>query len=646
MWDAEYLEVIELADMCGIAGKLNFGSNPDISPALITAMLDMIRHRGPDDEGLYVSGPVGLGHRRLSIIDLSSGHQPLSNEDGTVWLVFNGEIYNYKELRRYLVSQGHTFKTQTDTEVIVHLYEELGESCVEKLRGMFAFALWDVRDRLLLLARDRVGIKPLYYSLTNSAVVFGSEIKAILADPAITAECAPEMIDRFLTFYYMPGEETLFRNINKLAPGSYMTVRHGKAEIRQYWDLQFTKSNLNLHQAEAELSSLLDETVQLHMISDVPVGFLLSGGVDSTAMLGFASEKTEQPLSSYTVGFTDAGVVDERPYAELAARTYGTEHHAMSIDAADFQNFLPDYVWHMEEPVCEPPAIALYYVSRLAKQYVKVLISGEGGDEAFAGYQNYRTMLWMERFKKHCSFGRDMAFKGISALNTVLRSDRVAEYAPLLKTPFEAYYYSRTSNPFRFFNSRFEQLYSPDFRSLVQKDRSLRSIRGHLHRRPDADILDRMLYVDLKTWLVDDLLLKADKMTMANSVELRVPLLDHKVLEFAASLPSNFKVHKFTTKYILKRSLSKRVPRAILKRKKVGFPVPYASWMRKELRAWVHDVLLDSRTLARGYFDKRCIEQLLSDNLRTGIYPKEIFSLVVLELWHRAFLASRPATHA
>src|ERR1700693_5779442 len=292
--------------MCGICGKLMFGSEARMSPSLVEAMADTIRHRGPDDEGYYVSGPIGLGFRRLSIIDLKSGHQPLSNEDSTIWIIFNGEIYNYQELRAFLLSKGHVFKTQTDTEVIVHLYEELGPQCVEKLRGMFAFAVWDENAKTLFLARDRVGIKPLYYCLTNEALVFASEIKAILADPSIEREIAPEMIDRFLTFLYVPGEETLLKGIRKLPPGYYLLVKDGRSTLRQYWDLQFAQPsrNISFKDAENELLGLLAETVEQHMIAEVPVGVLLSGGVDSTGVLSFAAEQTDKKISSFTVGFS------------------------------------------------------------------------------------------------------------------------------------------------------------------------------------------------------------------------------------------------------------------------------------------------------------------------------------------------------
>jgi asparagine synthase (glutamine-hydrolysing) len=625
--------------VCGICGKLIFDPQAQVQSSLMKTMADTIVHRGPDDEGYYLSGQVGFGFRRLSIIDLSTGRQPLSNEDGTVWIAFNGEIYNYQELRRDLLTKGHVFRTQSDTEVIVHLYEEHGEGCVEKLRGMFAFALWDERRKTLFLARDRVGIKPLYYRLTKDSLIFASEIKAILADPEANPEILPGMIDRFLTFNYVPGEETLFKDIYKLGPGCSMTVRNGTVNIRQYWDLCFTPSSRTLRQAESDLMELLEESVRLHMISDVPVGFLLSGGVDSTAMLGLAVGKTEHSLSSYTLGFSAPGITDERPYARLAAQTYGSEHHEMTITSQDFRDFMPKYVWHMEEPVCEPPAVALYYVSKLAKDYVKVLISGEGGDEAFAGYPNYRTMLWMERLKSVLGPFTPLFSSCVSFLNShLLHSGRVANYAPLLDIPFESYYYSRTSHPFTFFNCRFREFYSKDFAHHVNKERSASVVKKYLFNGTGKGKVNKMLYVDTKTWLPDDLLLKADKMTMANSVELRVPLLDHKVLEFAASLPGSFKVRGFTTKYIAKRTLARRVPREILDRKKTGFPVPYSDWMRTELREWLLGILLDRESLARGYFVRKALENLLEENLHSGRFSKEIFSLVTLELWHRAFL--------
>jgi asparagine synthase (glutamine-hydrolysing) len=626
--------------MCGICGKLNFDRTAAVDPDLLGRMLATILHRGPDDEGTYFSGPVALGFRRLSIIDLSRGHQPLSNEDGSVWVIFNGEIYNYRELRKRLIDRGHVFKTQTDTEVLVHLYEEHGENLVQELRGMFAFALWDDRAKRLLLARDRVGIKPLYYCLTDSSVLFSSEIKAILADPEVRRDLNFNVIDRFLSFFYVPGEETLLKSVLKLLPGHYMTIQGGKVNVRQYWDLRFPDQpeKRDFQEAEQELLSLLDETVRLHMISDVPVGFLLSGGVDSSGMLSLAAGKTDQAISSYTVGFSGSGITDERPYARIAARAFGSEHHEMTISSSDFAEFLPKYIWYMEEPVCEPPAVALYYVSKFARQFVKVLISGEGGDEAFAGYSNYRNYALFERLKRALGPLDGALAGGLSQLSRLTHSERIGKYATLAATPFDSFYYSRTSSPYQWFNREGAALYSKEFASSVSKRHSLSVVDKYLSSASKRDLLSKMLYVDTKTWLPDDLLIKADKMTMANSLELRVPLLDHKVLEFAASLPSNFKVHHFTTKYILKKAFGGRIPDEIVKRKKTGFPVPYARWLRTELKEWLHDILFDRRTIERGYFDRSQIERLVTEHQKNGNFSKEVFSLVTLELWHRVFL--------
>jgi asparagine synthase (glutamine-hydrolysing) len=603
-------------------------------------MADSMHHRGPDDEGAYVHGNVGLGHRRLSIIDLTKGKQPISNEDERVWIVFNGEIYNYQELRPLLLQKGHKFKTETDTEVIVHAYEEFGENCVAKLRGMFAFAIWDEKNKVLFMARDRVGIKPLYYYLDSKQLLFGSELKAILQDASVPRNINLPIIDRFLTYYYVPGEETLLQGIRKLSPGHYMIVRDGKVDIRQYWDLDFTPAERcpSFDEAKEELLNLLKESVRLHMISDVPVGFLLSGGVDSTAMLSLSTDQTDKELSTFTIGFDGENIADERPYARLAAKKFGTKHYEMTIKAQDFVDFLPKYVWHMEEPVCEPPAIALYYVSKLASNYVKVLISGEGGDEAFAGYQTYRNLVWLERIKKVTKPLNGTISSAIKGLAGITGSSRFEKYGPLLSMPFEEYYYSRTSNPFRFFNRHFRDFYSPEFMGTIDKGYSAEPTKQCLKKIHCNDNIARMLYTDTKTWLPDDLLIKADKISMANSVELRVPLLDHRVLEFAASLPSRYKMHGTSMKHILKQTLMGHVPVEIIKRRKTGFPVPYESWLRTTLKDFVSNTLLDPQVSQRGYFSARAVQRLIEKNSVAGGYGKEVFSLLTLELWHKQFV--------
>jgi asparagine synthase (glutamine-hydrolysing) len=625
--------------MCGICGKLVFDRDATVSRPVLESMTDAIRHRGPDDDGFHISGQIGLGFRRLSIIDLSTGHQPIANEDGTVWIVFNGEIYNYQQLREDLIANGHIFKTKTDTEVIVHLYEDYGPNCVKKLRGMFGFAIWDETKKTLLLARDRVGIKPLYYCVDRAFFSFGSEIKAMLADPAVSRDVDPSVIDSFLTYYYVPGDRTLFRNIFKLEPGHTITVTAGgKTEVRRYWDLDFTPSSARRTQVdlEHELLELLDETVRLHMISDVPVGFLLSGGLDSTAMLSLACRKTDVPISTFTLGFSSDTVVDERPFARLAAARFGSKHYEITISPEEFRTFLPGYVWYMEEPVCQPPAINLYYVSKLASEHVKVLISGEGGDEAFAGYENYRNNFWFEKAKKACGPLGGVIGTGMSLLGHATDSRVLTKYGARMGMSLEQYYLSRTSTPFSYFNREPLTYYSREMASRIDKTESMSAARRHMTNASGFGLLDRMLYVDTKTWLPDDLLVKADKMTMANSVELRVPFLDHKVLEFAAALPRNQKVRGWTMKYLARKALKTRVPREIIDRKKAGFPVPVNSWLQRDLRDWVRGILLDRRSLERGYFQPSAIERLVRENRTAN--SQDIFSLVVLELWHRAFV--------
>ncbi|GAX61232.1 asparagine synthase [Candidatus Scalindua japonica] len=626
--------------MCGICGKVNFDKDSTVDRRVLENMMAIMNHRGPDDKGMYIKGQVGLGHKRLSIIDLNTGKQPISNEDMNVWVVYNGEIYNYRELRKRLIEKGHVFKTESDTEVIVHLYEEYGESFISELRGMFAFALWDEKESVLLLARDRVGIKPLYYCMTKDSFLFSSEMKSILEDPKVKREENPEIVDRFLTYFYIPGTETLLKGIHKLSPGHYLILKNEKINIKQYWDLNFSNSkrNYSFEDSKGQLIDLLRESVRDHMISDVPVGFLLSGGIDSTALLSFAIDETDKDISTFTIGFEGESFADERPFARLAAEKFGTKHYEMTMSSQGFLNFLPKYVWHMEEPVCEPPAIALYYVSKLAKEHVKVLISGEGGDEAFAGYPNYRNYVWMERIKKIIGPLNSPISVLIDKLGNMRYLEKLKKYAPLMTLEMKEYYYSRTSSPSGYFNDNKNEFYSKEFGDNINKNNSAGITRDYFENITKVSNLNKMLYIDTKTWLPDDLLTKADKITMANSVELRVPLLDHRLLEFAANLPDSHKLNWFTTKHILKKAFSNKVPKEILYRKKTGFPVPYESWLRNEMKDFVYDIMMDKKTLNRGYFEKKSIERLIRENSQRMNHSKVIFSLIVLELWHRKFI--------
>jgi len=626
--------------MCGIVGKLHFDSQHPVEPELIQRMMDPIHHRGPDEEGKYVSGAIGLGHCRLSIIDLNTGAQPMCNEDGTVWIVYNGETYNYPELRGDLKARGHIFKSASDTEVIVHLYEEFGVSAVERLQGMFSFALWDERKRLLLLARDRVGIKPLYYTNTGKALLFASEIKSLLVDASVERTINLRGLDRFLTYYYMPGNETLFEGIYKLDPGYCLVVDNGQISRTQYWDLRFENSSrwTRFDDAVGALQELLQRTVKNHMISDVPVGVLLSGGVDSTGILRYAAEQTDRQIQTFTVGFAGEGFADERPYARIAAQRFGTLHQDVTISAKDFHEFLPKYVWHMEEPICEPPGVALYFVSRVARESsVKVLLSGEGGDEAFGGYHTYRNFLILETLKSVFGPAKGMLRVGLQAL-CQLGWDKIRRYVDLVDLPLSEYYLSRTATPGTYFNRSKGELYKKSFADAINGEASGIETRRLFEHLDGILPLNRMLYVDTKTQLPDDLLVKADKMTMATSVELRVPLLDSHVLEFAASLPPHFKVSGWSMKRVLKAALRDSVPQAILTRKKTGFPLPYERWLKTELKDTVRETLLDKGSALRTYFHEDAIRKII-DRQQTGTdCSSEVFSLLVFELWHRQFL--------
>lgn len=628
--------------MCGICGKLYFDSKRNVEIQLIENMAKTMSHRGPDGSGTYISGCIGLGHRRLAIIDLDTGKQPLSNEDDQIWIVYNGEIYNYKELRTELINKGHIFKTKTDTEVILHLYEDMGEQCISELRGMFAFALWDNRKRKLFLARDRVGIKPIYYTVTRDSFLFASEIKALLQDPSVEKAINPSGIHNFLCCTFTPAPEIVFQNIFKLQPGHFLTIENGKKSVKQYWDIQpyFSLNSANKKNLESNFLDLLTNTVKIHMISDVPVGFLLSGGVDSTAMLNFYQEGVASDIKAFTVGFESEQFEDERKYARIAARRYGVDHYEMSITSKNFFEFLPKYIWFMEEPIFEPPGVSLFYITKMARKYVKVLISGEGGDEAFAGYQTYRNLVWLERIKKILGpLQKDIALL-IGKTANAFSFNPFHKYGPLINLPLQEYYYTRAFSPVNLFYRNLHQLYSPDFYNTIDAE-GLRQVFGtHFKSVNSISNLNKMLYIDTKTWLPDRLLLKADKMTMANSLELRVPLLDHKVLEFAATMPDRLKLNGITTKYFFKKILKDRLPKEITKRKKAGFPIPYAKWLYGN-QSIVLDVLMDRKTTERGLFDRKKIEDLILKKWRhTGVHSMEIFNLLTLELWYRTFIDS------
>jgi asparagine synthase (glutamine-hydrolysing) len=627
--------------MCGIGGRLNFDGQKPVGRGALSRMMRVMQHRGPDGQGFYLGRGVGLGHVRLAIIDVDAGVQPMSNEDGTIWIVFNGEIYNFPELRTRLLKAGHVFRTRTDTEVVVHLYEEHGAACVTHLRGMFAFAIWDERKRRLLLVRDRVGIKPLYYYQSKDSLVFASELKGLLAMPDVQRLLHEDAIDTFWTYRFLPGCETLLRGIHKLLPGHLMVVEAGRRPvISQYWDLKFERcpGDMTLSTAAEQLTDMLQESVAQHMISDGPVGFLLSGGVDSSALVALAARQASTPLRTYTVGFREPGIVDERPYARLVAASLGTRHHETTFSADQFWSFLPRLVWHLEEPVCEAPAVALHFVSKQASEHVKVLLSGEGGDEAFGGYSTYPNMLALGHLQSRLGPLRNMTGAAARKAGALLRSERLVRYGALMPLRLDQHYWSRCGSPLARLGVDGKPVYCSDFRERIDESRAAQIARTLFSVVEREDTLSRMLYVDTKTWLADDLLVKADKVTMANSLELRVPLLDHRILEFAASLPPELKVKRRETKRVLRKAFATMLPAEVLRRKKAGFPLPYAGWLARELRERVQELLLDRNAFVLSIFDRRQVGMILDAHARQGSLQHQVFSLIVLELWHQCFL--------
>ncbi|MGA6982299.1 MAG: asparagine synthase (glutamine-hydrolyzing) [Candidatus Sulfotelmatobacter sp.] len=625
--------------MCGIAGVVG-RQGEDIDAEDVHRMCQTIVHRGPDDEGIYTQGPVGLGMRRLSIIDLASGKQPIHNEDNSVWVVFNGEIYNFLELRRELESRGHQFYTHSDTEVIVHLYEEMGADCVKRLRGMFAIALYDLRQNSLLLARDRLGKKPLHYALHEGRLLFGSEIKAILAVHPELAEVDPEAILQYLYFSYIPDPRTAFLRIRKLPPGHLMEYRDGQVKIHQYWDVPEYGSHGDTGEEEclAEMERRLEEAVRIRLISDVPLGALLSGGVDSSIIVALMARVSSKPVKTFSIGFR-AEQFNESQYARKVAERFGTEHHELVLDP-DIEETLEYLSGMMEEPFGDSSMLPTYYVCRMARREVTVALSGDGGDELFAGYDRY--LVAMER-RKFDPFHR--------YVGPVYR-DRIHGLLP-------AGMYGKNLAWNASLNERDRYLDAISFLPALHRERHLftRDFLKSAQRLPDPltewqqiydgapaqDQLSRLLYLDTKTYLTADILTKVDRMSMATSLEVRVPMLDHEFVEFVTSLPVQWKFRSGVRKYILKKLAERlNIPAELLHRKKQGFQLPLVDWMRDKSKAQFWGVLLEPRTLQRGYLKPAAVRSLIDEHVRgrrnrSGM----LWRMLVLELWHRNFMEAR-----
>ena len=630
--------------MCGICGIVNFNALNPVDSGLIHRMTSAQAHRGPDDYGYFVENNVGLGHRRLSIIDLSGGKQPMFNEDGSVVVVFNGEIYNFADLRTDLLARGHQFATRSDTETIVHAYEEFGDDCVQQFRGMFAFAIWDRRRRRLMIARDRLGIKPMYYYAGNDVVVFASEIKSLLIHPAVPREVDHEALDSYLALRYVPGPRTMFKHIFKLQPGHLMTWDEGGTRIRKYWDipqpvLRATHSSGERDRIIEEFRFLLEESVKLRLISEVPLGVFLSGGLDSSSMLALMSKITGgERIKTFSVGYDASGpaeaeiqAANEFSFAREAAAYYGAEHHEFQMTARDFRNAIPTMVWHLDEPMADPTCIPLYFISKLARNYITVVLSGEGADEIMAGYTLYRKILALDKVRK--SVG-PMA-SAFPLLASLPFSNRVRGYLRRAGTRIEDHYRGVVKG------------IPPETRLALtgldrvrKADRRLDEVfRTYFGAAGQTSPLNRMLYVDSKVWLPEDLLLKADKMTMATAVELRVPFLDHKLVEWLAALQDDMKVRDYQGKWILRQVMRTQVPPSILHRSKKGFPVPAEAWFRFELRDFVRETLLARDSACRRFFDAQAVEEVVNlQEMGKFSGHQEVWSLLVFEFWHKQFI--------
>lgn len=619
--------------MCGIAGIVSAAS-ASADRALVERMTRTMAHRGPDAEGYFVRGHVALGHRRLKIIDLEGGKQPLFNEDESVVVVFNGEIFNFQEIKTELESKGHQFRTHSDTEVIVHAYEEYGDACPTHFRGMFAFAVYDlVRDRLLL-ARDRLGIKPLYYHVDGERLLFASEIKPILhalqGKPSVEAG----LIDFYVSLGYVPGQRTLFKGIERLLPGHTLVREHGRNTVRRYWDItSIPMLDIPFDEAKERLEHLLLESVRLRLMSDVPLGAFLSGGLDSSSVVAYMSQIASDPVKTFSVGYRDDPESSELEYARVVAKAFGTEHHEFILESGDFFDSLELLLEHSEEPIVESAAVALYQLSKLAREHVTVILSGEGGDEILAGYPLYQIMPKVDRLHALTRLLPRALLRGIG--ERAIGSEKALKYWDWIGTPLRRRYWGISNDVTASLKKR---MYSGEFLSHVGSTVGdyFEKLFGALEEGSD---LRRMSYVDLKTWLPDDLLLKADKMTMACSLELRVPMLDHQLLEFATALPDHLRLNGAQGKYLLKKVMERHLPHEIVYRKKRGFPVPIAVWFRGPLYERVREILLDRRTLSRGYFRPEYIRRVLERH-RAGSedLSRRLFALLALELWHRKYV--------
>jgi len=631
--------------MCGINGiALSSRSKRSFDAALLERMRDVIRHRGPDDEGTFIDGKVGLGHRRLSIVDVSRGHQPMTNEDATLHITYNGEIYNHADYRQSLEAKGHVYNTHCDTETILHLYEEHGSACVDYLRGMFAFAIWDQRKQELFIARDRLGVKPLYYVHTDDgSLYFGSEIKTVLEARAVKPEINYAVLSDYLANHAPSGEETLFHGVKRLLPGHVLTWRDGEISIRRYWDVDFRKDSEVRDDRTYidQWSELFRESVRLRLMADVPLGMFLSGGIDSSAIAAVMSGMVNEPIKTFSVAFKEREA-NELEYARLVSDAYRTNHHEIIVSPEQFFAALPRLVWHEDEPLAHPSSVALYFVSKLASEHVKVVLTGEGSDELLAGYGRYRRTIWNLALGRKYNqvtpaIARDKIRKQIERMLPRGRMRQKLMRTFLVLSPeLESIYFDN----FAVFPAPMQQrMFTRETNDRIHEIDPYVELRRLLERTKDLSLLDGLLYADIKTYL-HELLMKQDQMSMATSVESRVPFLDHKLVEFTARMPDTMKLRGGTTKFVLRESMKGVLPEKILSRPKMGFPVPIGSWFRGQFKSIVDEYVLGERALSRGIFAPEFVRNLVSLHQAGEDHSERLWALVNFEMWLRRFFDS------
>ncbi|MBN1446036.1 MAG: asparagine synthase (glutamine-hydrolyzing) [Candidatus Omnitrophica bacterium] len=628
--------------MCAICGIINCGERVD--EGLLRKMADAIKYRGPDEEGFYIKDNAGLGHRRLKIIDLHTGQQPIANEDGTVFLVCNGEVYNFAELRETLERKGHRFKSRSDSEVILHLYEEKGVECLQDLRGMFAFAVWDGRKKKLLLARDRIGKKPVVYSASEKGIIFASEIKALLLHPSVQKDIDATALDLFLTYQAVPAPRTIFKGIKKLPAAHYLLWQDGKYRVERYWDLNFTKKiKLKSEEEYAELLwQKLTEAVKLRMISDVPLGAFLSGGIDSSTVVGIMSGLSRPPVKTFSVGF-DEESFSELKYAKTVAERFGTEHYEFKVKP-DVMEILPKLVWHYNEPFGDSSMVPTYYVARETKKCVTVALNGDGGDENLAGYTRYWQMLLLDRIRKASDrmpkgFKKGMMSALLKGYEKHPSSTFFRIWKWLEEAEREGYGYAYARRLMSFSPEHKSEIYSDSFASEIEGGGSISVFNAIWNRTEGLYLMERMLYADFNLNLADVLTVKMDIAAMANSLESRSPFLDQEFVETIASFPPEMKFRKLASKYILKKKLKGFLPEEILSRKKMGFGIPAGEWFRKDLKDYLRSYLLSEGFARRGYFRAEGVKKMVEDHIAgRAVHTPRLWNLLVFELWYRIFI--------